>query len=33
MKRHAVEGTELAIEELSPVFGGGYWLVTIVSEV
>ena len=33
MKRLAAEGTELAIEEISPVFRGGYWLVTIVSEV
>ena len=33
MKRLAAEGTELAIEEISPVLSGGYWLVTIVSEV
>ena len=33
MKRLVAEGTELAIEQMSPVLSGGYWLVTIVSEV
>ena len=33
MKRLVAEGMELAIEEMSPVLSGGYWLVTIVSEV